>query len=87
MPHFFVRKETGRKETPRAELRSLINCTVQLERVNSLRSDSTRLVAVSPTLIIRSVKLGFKNYIATAKAISNVRARVYIKTPALNCNF
>jgi len=49
MPHFFVRKETGRKETPRAELRSLINCTVQPKRVNSLRSDNTRLVVVCLT--------------------------------------
>ena len=40
---------SNQAETPRAELRSLINCMVQLKRVNSLRSDNTRTITVCLT--------------------------------------
>ena len=59
-PHFFDRKEMWRKETLRPELRSLINCKIRPEQVNSLRSNSTCFVAGSLTLITHSVMDGLK---------------------------
>ena len=48
MPHFFDRKETGRKETPRPPLRSLINCICSnIGGITHIRSDKFRLVAFS----------------------------------------
>ena len=62
MPHFFDRKETGRKETPRPALRLLINCNC------SAPSGQTHFVQTMPalnsqnkTFIARFVKVGGAN--------------------------
>ena len=48
MPHFFDRKETGRKETPRPALRSLINCKCSsIRRITRYRSNKSAFDVLS----------------------------------------
>ena len=67
--NFFVPAKKLHKKPRKLYLRSLINCNVRPKRLNSLRSNSSRFVAVSLTLIIRFDRLANSVFIDTTNAL------------------